>query len=108
MSNILEAAKQTLEPGDEVLHRYPVTYEGREGQLLLSNKKIIFVIRKGAFRPHYEPFIEIAYDTITSITPVASHALELVAHDTVYRFVSFGAITSRLIVGEITDIKEHN
>lgn len=61
MSTILEAARQTLEPGDEVLHRYPANYKSSEGQLLLSNQKIIFVIRKGVFRPHYEPFIEIAY-----------------------------------------------
>jgi hypothetical protein len=108
MSNILDVAKSELDPGDKVLHHYRVIYERKEGQLILTNQKIIFMVRKGIFRPHYEPILDMPYDTITNITPVASHAFELESLGTQYRLTSLGAITANIIVHEISDIKEHH
>lgn len=108
MSNILETVKRKLDPGDKILHQYRALHERKEGQLILTNQKLIFMIRKGLFRPRYEPILEILYDTVIKITPVASHAFEVESQKTQYRFTTFGSITADLIVREVSDIKEHH
>jgi hypothetical protein len=100
--------KKKLDPGDQILHQYRALYEGKEGQLILTNHKIIFMVRKGLFRPRYEPILDVLYDTVTKIAPVASHAFEIESHKTQYRLTSFGSITADLIVREISDIKDHH
>jgi len=102
----MDVIKRELGKNDQVRHEYRAGYEGKEGELVLTNKKIIFLTQSGLFRPHYTEVLEIPYDDITNTTAVASHRIEFKTEAHTYELVSFGQNTAARIKKEISALKE--
>ena len=106
MSNLMNVIKKELETNDQIRHEYRAGYEGKEGELVLTNKKIIFITKSGFFKPHYTELLEIPYDDITKMTAVASHRIEFTTEAHTYELVSFGQNTAVHIKKEVTALKD--
>lgn len=106
MANVLETIGNKLESGEQVLHQYRVIHEGNDGFLVLSNQRIRFLKQKGFFRPKYQVSIEIPYESVKDIYACSSHRLAIQTRENQYFFVSIGAISADIIVGEVNDINK--
>ena len=96
-----------MEPGEHVLHQYHAIYDGNDGFLVLSNKKITFLEQKGFFRPKYQASTEIPYQQLKDAYACTSHRLALQTREKQYYFVSIGDIYADIIVEEINNIKNN-
>ena len=106
MSNLIDIIKRELQTNDQVRHEYRAGYEGKEGELVLTNNKIFFLTKSGFFKPHYTEVLEIPYNEITKMTAVASHRIEFTTEAHTYELVSFGQNTAARIKKEVTALKE--
>lgn len=101
MANILDVIKKELEPTDQVQNQYRALYDRKEGFLVLTNNRLVFLQQRGFFRANYHIALEIPYEKINRITTTASHALELVIEDIKYNITALGDINAQAIVDEI-------
>jgi hypothetical protein len=106
MANVLDVVKKDLESGEDIQHQYRAIYEGREGVLITSNRKLRLMERKGFFGANYRVVMEIPYDKIDEVTAVASHRFELETEGRRRGFTTVGVITANTIVDEIRDLKK--
>ena len=102
MANIVDLVKKELDPTDQVQHQYRALYDRKEGSLVLTNNRLIFLEQRGFFSASYHITLEIPYEKINTVTATASHALELEIEDKKYHFTSLGDINAKVIVEEIT------
>ena len=104
MANVLDVIKKELEPADQVPHQYRALYNRKEGFLVLTKNRLIFLEQRGFFRASYHITLEIPYEIINMATTTASQALELEVEDKKYNFTSLGDIKANVIVEEITKL----
>lgn len=102
MANLLDSVKKELEPTDQVQNQYRALYNRKEGFLVLTNNRLVFLQQRGFFRASYLMTLEIPYEKINKVTTTASHALELEVEDMKYNFTALGDINAQAIVEEIT------
>ena len=102
MANLLDSVKKELEPTDQVQNQYRALYNRKEGFLVLTNHRLVFLQQRGFFRASYHMTLEIPYEKINKVTTTASHALELEVEDMKYNFTALGDINAQAIVEEIT------
>ena len=102
MADILNLVKKELEPTDQVQNQYRALYNRKEGFLVLTNNRLVFLEQRGFFRASYHITLEIPYEKINKVTTTASHALELEIEDIKYNFTALGGINAKVIVEEIT------
>jgi hypothetical protein len=100
MSNKL-IVKGELTSREKVLHQYQAKHRGHIGRLILTNHKLIFMVKQGFFRIHYEPVFKIPYDQIDVVRTRARYAFELESKHTPYCIMLLGATTADIIVDEI-------
>ena len=56
-----------LEPADEVQKTYSGSFNGQDGQILLSSKKLLFVSEKGLFNKSYKLIFEVQFAKVDEI-----------------------------------------
>jgi hypothetical protein len=69
-----DVALQHLAPEDKDEYNYPVRCDGKQGYLVLSQRKVLFLEEKGFISKHYDVILDIPYEHIDEIT-VKGHAL---------------------------------
>lgn len=75
---VLELFKKRLDSDDPVQKCYDrIQSEGKNGCLVLPNKKILFLEAKGFLRKTYSPILEIPYEKIDKITAKDRYNLEV-------------------------------
>ena len=87
---------KTLQPGDDieaVLEKSNL----REGYLVLSKKKLMFVQEKGLFSKSYDTLIDAPYKKIEGVKATDTQHLELTYNGKTHYFISSGGITTPLI-----------
>lgn len=74
-------AEERLHPEDQIEKAYCVHCDGRYGYLILSNRKLMFILEKGFFRKHYEVLVELPYKHISDVIVIGKIKLLI---ETVY------------------------
>lgn len=93
--SLLDFVRDTLRSEDQVKKNYRALYNAKEGFLILSNKKLLFIEERGFFRRSYNVILEMPYEKIEKMDVVASHRLELTDTDRkTYTIASFGEVTA--------------
>lgn len=64
----IEIANKRLEPGDKVEKNWPAQCDGRNGYIVLSKRKLLFIEEKGFLRMTYNLILDIPYEKIDKIT----------------------------------------
>ena len=96
--SMIEVAKTQLAPEDHVVKSYRASRERKEGFLVFSNHKLMFIAEEGLFRKKYQMFLEVDYDAVASVSIQASHRLEITEKKGLtHAFTSFGNVTANLI-----------
>lgn len=103
--SMIEVAKTQLAPEDHVVKSYRAISDRKEGFLVLSNHKLMFIAEEGLFRKKYQVAFEVDYDSLTSVSTQASHRLEISEKNGLtHSFTSFGAVTSNLIKKDMDEL----
>lgn len=96
--SMIEVAKTQLAPEDHVVKSYRAVRDRKEGFLVFSNHKLMFIAQEGVFRKKFQVFLEVDYDEVASISVQASHRLEITEKNgSTHTFISFGDVTANLI-----------
>jgi hypothetical protein len=96
--SMIEVAKTQLTPEDHVVKSYRAIHDRKEGLLVFSNHKLMFIAEEGLFRKKYQVFLEVDYDVVESVSIQASHRLEVTdKNGLIHAFTSFGIVTAILI-----------
>jgi hypothetical protein len=99
---MLEVAKQQLTSKDHIVKSYRIRWGQKEGWLVLSTRKAIYLDESGFFRKAYNPLLEIPYDSIQTVTTLASHRFEIEeVGKQKHMFVSFGNATATHIKADL-------
>ena len=77
MSKLSDLTRAGLEDGDDVQKTFYVGYDGNNGHLVLSKRKLQFVKESGLFRKKYDMLLEIPYERIDKITPQGNYKLQI-------------------------------
>jgi hypothetical protein len=73
-----ELATKALDDEDEIEKSYPGNLDGKNGYLLMSNEKLLFVREEGFLRKNYELTLDLPYETIGKIMPNGKNKLDIV------------------------------
>ena len=71
------ALKKGLDPEDQVQKEYRAKYNGKDGFLVVSNRKLFFTEKRGFLRTSYNLILELPYEEISDITVEAASKLAL-------------------------------
>ena len=77
MSKRLEMAKERLDSEDEIQRSWVGELDGRNGYLMMSNKKLVFVQESGFLSKKVEVRLDLPYEKIANIEKVGKHKLVL-------------------------------
>jgi len=95
---MIEVAKTQLAAEDQVVKSYRAIRDRKEGFLVFSNHKLMFIAEEGMFRKKFQVFLEVDYDEVASVSIQASHRLEVTEKNGLtHAFTSFGNVTANLI-----------
>jgi hypothetical protein len=95
---MIEVAKTQLAAEDQVVKSYRAIRDRKEGFLVFSNHKLMFIAEEGLFRKKFQVFLEVDYDEVASVSIQASHRLEVTEKNGLtHAFTSFGNVTANLI-----------
>ena len=72
-----DIAENNLEKGDKIEKTYPARLEGRTGYMLLSGKKLQFVIEEGLFRKNYDLSLDLPYTQVETLNSKERYLLEV-------------------------------
>jgi hypothetical protein len=96
--SMIEIAKTQLAPEDHVVKSYRIIHDRKEGFLVFSNHKLLFIAEEGLFRKKFQVLLEVRYDEVASVSVQASHRLEVTEKNgSIHAFTSFGSVTANLI-----------
>ena len=96
--SVIEVAKTQLAPEDHVVKSYRAIRDRKEGFLVFSNHKLMFITEEGLFRKKFQVILEVDYDQVASVSVQASHRLEITEKNGLtHAFTSFGTVTANLI-----------
>lgn len=96
--SMIEVAKTQLAAEDQVVKSYRAIRDRKEGFLVFSNHKLMFIAEEGMFRKKFQVFLEVDYDEVASVSIQASHRLEVTEKNGLtHAFTSFGNVTANLI-----------
>jgi hypothetical protein len=96
--SMIEVAKTQLAAEDQVVKSYRAIRDRKEGFLVFSNHKLMFIAEEGLFRKKFQVFLEVDYDEVASVSIQASHRLEVTEKNGLtHAFTSFGNVTANLI-----------
>jgi hypothetical protein len=105
ITSLLEMAKKQLASQDQIVKSYRIRWERKDGWLVLSKRKAIYLDETGFFRKTYNPLLEIPYDSIKNIATLASHTFEIEeANQKKHVFTSFGAATATHIKADLNKL----
>lgn len=96
--SMIEVAKTQLAPEDHVVKSYRALKDHKDGFLVFSNHKLMFVAEEGMFRKKYRVSREVNYNSIKQISVQASHRLKITEDSGLtHEFTSFGSVTAERI-----------
>jgi hypothetical protein len=96
--SMIEIAKTQLAPEDHVVKSYRAIRDRKEGFLVFSNHKLMFIAEEGLFRKKFQVVLEVDYDEVASVSVQASHRLGVTEKNGLtHAFTSFGSVTANLI-----------
>lgn len=79
---------KSLEPGDKVQKTYPGRFENKDGSLVLSSKRLLFVKEEGLFKKSYMTTLNLPYKEVKNITRRGMYLEFTDAKDKVHVFTS--------------------
>ena len=98
-------AAKRLEPPDKVQKSYRVGYNGSQGFIVLTNRKLMVMEEKGFFRTSYNVVLEIPYTKVKEVAVEGTHRLAITdTEDRKQIFVSFAKVTASIIEGDLKDL----
>jgi len=71
-----DIAARNLDQGDEISKSYPLKLNDKDGYLLFSSKKVLFVHGEGLLRKKYELTFELPYEKIESVSITGPYELD--------------------------------
>ena len=71
-----DIAVKSLDQGDEISKSYSLKLNDKEGYLLFSSKKVLFVHGEGLLRKKYELTFELPYEKIESVSKTGPYELD--------------------------------
>lgn len=87
-SKVLEIVSESLDPNDKVSKSYPGRFEGKNGTLVLSNMRLLFIKEEGFLKKSYTTTLNLSYKEVKKIIGKGSRLEFTDAKDRVYVFVS--------------------
>ena len=101
MSKRIEMAKERLKPEDEIKFSWVGELDGKDGYLMMSNKKLVFVHESGFLSKKYEVPLDLPYEKIANIEKVGRNKLVLTGageekHSFVGRDIPLSSVEGRL------------
>lgn len=89
MSKRMELAKERLSSEDEIKYSWTGKLDGKDGYLMLSNKKLVFVHESGFLSKKYDVPLDLPYERVVKIEREGRNKLVLTeAEDRRYNFVA--------------------
>jgi len=71
-----DIAVKSLDQGDEISKSYSLKLNDKDGYLLFSSKKVLFVHGEGLLRKKYELTFELPYEKIESVSKTGPYELD--------------------------------
>jgi hypothetical protein len=78
-----EIAEKVLEHEDRIQKTYPGKLDGKNGYLMMSNRKLLFVRQEGFMHKTYDITMDLPYKKIGKINPNGKYELEITDVDSV-------------------------
>ncbi len=97
-----DAVQKVLEKDDSPVKNYPGTSEKKNGYLVITGKKLVFVQAKGLFAKTYEVVWDIPYSNLKEFKPSDKFKIEVSGGDKKY-VVETGELNPKFIVTAIRD-----
>ena len=94
--------QKVLEKDDSIVKNYPGTSEKKNGYLVITGKKLVFVQAKGLFTKTYEVVWDIPYSSLKEFKSSDKFKIEVSSGDKKY-VVDTGELSPKFIVTAIRD-----
>jgi hypothetical protein len=72
-----EMAEKVLEHEDRIQKTYPGKFDGKNGYLMMSNQKLLFINEEGFIRKTRSLILDLPYSKIGKINPNGKYELEI-------------------------------
>jgi len=90
-------AKKRLDLGDEIKSSWSGALDGKNGFLMMSNKKLLFMQESGFWRKKYDFPLDLPYEKIKDVKPEGRNKLVIAdAEDRKHSFVTYDVPVSRV------------
>jgi hypothetical protein len=87
-SKVFEIASKSLDPNDKVSKSYPGRFEGKDGILVLSNMRLLFIKEEGFLKKSYTTTLNLPYKEVKKIVRRGMYLDFTDMKDKVYVFTS--------------------
>ena len=95
-------AKKHVDPVDQIQNTYPGRYDGKLGQFVMSNKKLLFVEEKGWISKISSLLLEVPYEKVGEIT-VKGDRITFTAEDITHSITSSAASIIESILKDLIE-----
>ncbi|HEX9915117.1 MAG TPA: hypothetical protein VGB32_09375 [Candidatus Bathyarchaeia archaeon] len=97
-----DAVQKVLDKDDSPVKNYPCTSEKKNGYLVITGKKLVFVQVKGLFAKTYDVVWDVPYSGLKELKPSDKYKIEVNSGDKKY-VVDTGELNPKIIVTAIQD-----
>ena len=98
-------AEKVLDHEDRIQKTYPGNFDGKNGYLMMSNQKLVFVNEEGFIRKTYGLILDLPYGKIGKINPKGKYELEITDVDGVKYSFKFEEFNTSLIEKSLKELK---
>jgi len=102
-----DAVQKVLDKDDSPVKNYPGTSEKKNGYLVITGKKLVFVQAKGLFAKTYEVVWDVPYSGLKEFKASDKYKIELNGGDKAYE-VETGELSPKIVLKAIEEVKANN
>jgi len=100
-----EMGVKVLDHEDRMQKSYPGKFDGKNGYLMMSNQKLVFVNEEGFIRKTYGLILDLPYGKIGKINPNGKYELEITDVDGVKHSFKTEELNISLVEKSLEELK---
>jgi len=98
-------AEKVLEHEDRIQKTYPGKFDGKNGYLMMSNQKLVFVNEEGFIRKTHNLILDLPYSKIGKINPNGKYELEITDVDGMKHIFKTEELNVSLVEKSLEELK---
>ena len=100
-----EIAEKVLEHEDRIQKTYPGKLDGKNGYLMMSSRKLLFVRQEGFMHKTYDITMDLPYEKIGKINPNGKYELEITDVDSVKHSFKTEELSITIVEKSLEELK---